>query len=102
MEMLGIRNLHANRLVYDEDGFIVGADPSRLTSQDMGKAALVASLGLQGLRIAVGDGVNDLQIRDAGYADLFIAYTRHTEEERELVVRAADAVVDSFAEPLLT
>lgn len=100
MKELGVCNLHANRLVYDDDGFVVGADPSRLTSQDGGKAALVASLELEGKVVVVGDGVNDLQIRDGGHADLFVAYTRY--KERECVVRSADAVVDSFAEPLLT
>ena len=100
MKKLGVRNLHANRLVYGDDGFVIGADPSRLTAQDRGKAALVASLELEGMVVVVGDGVNDLQIRDDGHADLFVAYTRY--QERECVVRSADAAVDSFAEPLLT
>lgn len=103
MEKLGVRNLHANKFIYDQDGFVIGADADRLTTQDRGKAAVVASLKLKGLVVAIGDGINDLQIRDDGHADLFIAYTRHTgHEDRGHIIRSADGVADSFAEPLLT
>ncbi|HVX48265.1 MAG TPA: HAD-IB family phosphatase [Candidatus Saccharimonadales bacterium] len=99
---LGIRpdHVYANRFVYDEDDYVVGADPERLTAHDGGKAAQVKALALDGLKVVIGDGHNDLLIKQLGCADVFIAYTRH--QHREGVVAGADASTDSFAEPLLT
>jgi D-3-phosphoglycerate dehydrogenase / 2-oxoglutarate reductase len=102
LPQLGISpdQVYANRLVYDEAGRVTGADPGRLTSRDNGKAAQVEALGLSGFTIVIGDGSNDLRIRQAGYANLFGAYTAHT--AREKVIREADFAVDSFGLPLLT
>lgn len=99
---LGIRpdHVYANRFVYDENGYVIGADPERLTAHDGGKAAQVKALALDGLKVVVGDGYNDLLIKKLGCADLFVAYTRH--QRRESVVADADASIDSFIEPLLT
>jgi D-3-phosphoglycerate dehydrogenase len=99
---LGIapEQVHANRFVYDDQGFVIGADLSRLTSRDDGKAAQVAALDLSGLKIVVGDGFTDYRVKALGQADLFIAYVRH--QSRDSVLAVADAVVDSFAKPLLT
>jgi D-3-phosphoglycerate dehydrogenase len=101
LSVLGIRpdHVHANRFLYDEAGFVIGADPDRLTSRDDGKAAQVATLGLDGLRVVVGDGINDYRIKELGHADIFVAYTGH--QRRENVVAMADAAADSFAAPLL-
>jgi D-3-phosphoglycerate dehydrogenase len=93
-------NVHANTFVYDDDGFVVGADPSRLTSQDDGKAAQVAALGIDGLKVVVGDGYNDYRIKALGQADIFVAYTRHW--PRQNVIELADAQIDRLAKPLLT
>lgn len=99
---LGIRpdHVHANQFVYDDQGYVIGADPERLTSQDGGKAAQVEALGLEGLKVVIGDGYNDYLIKALGCAEIFIAYTRH--QARDNVVSLADATTDSFAEPLLT
>lgn len=102
LSQLGIDpdNVHANRFIYDPNGFVLGADPERLTSQDDGKAAQVEALALDGLKVVIGDGYNDYRIRELGCADIFIAYSRH--QSRENVMALADAVTNSFAEPLLT
>ena len=99
---IGIRpdHVYANRFIYDEDDYVIGADPERLTAHDGGKAAQVKALALSGLKVVVGDGHNDLLIKELGCADVFIAYTRH--QYRETVVASADASTDSFEEPLLT
>lgn len=99
---LGIRpdHVHANRFIYDDQDYVIGADPERLTSQDGGKAAQVEALGLEGLKVVIGDGYNDYLIKALGCAEIFIAYTRH--QTRDSVVSLADAATDSFAEPLLT
>lgn len=99
---LGISDshVHANRFLYDDEGFVIGADPGRLTSRDDGKAAQVEALGLDGFNVVVGDGYNDYRIKALGHADVFIAYTRH--QHRDNVVALADAAIDGFAEPLFT
>ena len=99
---LGIpeNNIFANSFIYDDEGYVVGADPANLTSQDDGKAKQVHALGLSGLKIIIGDGYNDYRIKALGMADIFIAYTRHA--LRDSVVCLADGVVDSFDAPLLT
>lgn len=99
---LGIRpdHVYANCFIYDEDDYVIGADPDRLTAQDDGKAAQLEALDIDGFKIVVGDGYNDLRIKMLECADVFIAYTRH--QRRPEVVAGADASIDSFAEPLLT
>ncbi|HVV67265.1 MAG TPA: HAD-IB family phosphatase [Candidatus Saccharimonadales bacterium] len=99
---IGIRSghVHANRFVYDDDGYVEGADPGRLTCRDGGKAAQVEALELEGLKVVIGDGYNDYLIKALGCAEIFIAYTRH--QARQNVIPLADAVTDSFIEPLLT
>ena len=102
LSRLGIRpdHVYANRFIYDAEGYVTEADPERLTSQDDGKAAQVEALCLEGLKVVIGDGHNDLRIRELGCADIFIAYTRH--QHRDGVVASADASTSSFIEPLLT
>ncbi len=102
LSMLGIKrdHVHANQFMYDEYDYVIGANPDRLTAKDDGKAAQVEALCLEGLKVVIGDGHNDLRIKELGCADIFIAYTRH--QSRDKVVAGADAIVDSFAEPLLT
>lgn len=102
LSRLGIRSdhVHANRFVYDDHDYVIGADPDRLTAKDDGKAAQVRALCLDGLKVVIGDGHNDLRIKELGCAEIFIAYTRH--QSRDKVIAGADAVTDSFIEPLLT
>jgi D-3-phosphoglycerate dehydrogenase / 2-oxoglutarate reductase len=96
---IGLSHVHANRFLFNKDGVITGADPERLTSQDDGKALQVAALGLDGIKVVVGDGYNDYRIKALGHADYFVAYVRH--KPRDSIIPLADAVVDSFASPLL-
>jgi len=46
--------------------------------------------------IAIGDGMTDARLKDAGIADVFIAYTEH--ERRESVVEKADYEVEDMQE----
>jgi D-3-phosphoglycerate dehydrogenase len=95
---LGIKpdHVYANRFVYDDTGRIVGIDDTRLTSKQYGKANTIKSLGLAGSSIIVGDGSTDMEIRDMGVADKFIAYTQYA--KRDEVVTRADGQANSFEE----
>jgi D-3-phosphoglycerate dehydrogenase len=89
-------NVHANRFIFDADGYIIGHDADRLTAQAGGKAAQSLELGIGGPGIAVGDGYTDLEICQAGAADEFWAFIETV--ERPGVVAKADRVIASFAE----
>jgi D-3-phosphoglycerate dehydrogenase len=96
VEELGIppSNVYANRFLYDSDGSITGLDTSSPLAGDGGKAAQVAALGLERPVCVLGDGYTDYEIRKAGLADTFVAYTETV--RREAVVAVADHVVSDF------
>jgi D-3-phosphoglycerate dehydrogenase / 2-oxoglutarate reductase len=95
---LSIKSEHilANRFLIDKKGKFSGFDRERLTSQAQGKAAAVASLGLKGEVIVIGDGFTDLEIKRLGAASKFIAFTENV--YRESIVKDADGVVRDFDE----
>jgi D-3-phosphoglycerate dehydrogenase len=87
-------HVYANRFTY-RDNVVTGYDATRLTSQPGGKAAQVRALRLARPIIAIGDGYTDYEIKAAGDADQFWAFTEHT--HRPEVVVGADRILSSFA-----
>ncbi len=69
-----------------------------LLATQTGKATLVKTLALPRPLLAVGDGSTDMEMKRAGQADTFAAYTGFT--HRAPVLEAADFVVESFTELL--
>ena len=65
-------------------------------SQDGGKVKLMEELNLSGDINVIGDGFTDYEIRQAGLANKFYAFTENV--SREKVVKVADMVVTSFDE----
>ena len=94
----GIKEDHvfANTFTYDEAGNINGLDASNPLCQDQGKVRVVNSLNLEGSVWAVGDGITDYEIRAAGAADIFYAFTENV--ERTSVTAKADVVIKNFDE----
>lgn len=88
----------ANRLVYDADGRVTGVDDSVPLSREGGKAEAVRALELDGPVVMVGDGWSDAQVRQAGLADRFYAFTEVV--RRPSVVAGADAEVRALDEVL--
>lgn len=87
-----------NDLVYDADGRVVGVDDANPLSHADGKPQVIRALGLEGPVVMVGDGWTDAEVRLAGAADRFYAYTEIVRRER--VVGAADAEAVSMDELL--
>lgn len=87
----------ANDLVYDEDGRVSGVADSPLLAP-LGKAAALKALGLEGPVVMVGDGWTDAEVRQAGAADRFYAFSEVV--RRAPVIEAADAEVGSIDELL--
>jgi D-3-phosphoglycerate dehydrogenase len=88
--------LQAHRFRYDPSGRILGLDPGTVIAQG-GKPAAVARLRSSGEALwMIGDGATDLEVRERGLADRFIAFTEN--RRREPVVSKADHVAGSMDE----
>ncbi|SNR39599.1 phosphoglycerate dehydrogenase [Hymenobacter mucosus] len=94
----GIASDHvlANTFTYDADGHITGFDPENVLSRDGGKIEQLRRLDLNGDVYVLGDGYTDYQIREAGLANRFYAFTENV--RRDAVVARADEVLPSFDE----
>jgi D-3-phosphoglycerate dehydrogenase len=94
----GIRPDHvlANTFTFDEAGAITGCDPANVLSRDGGKIQQLKDLQLDGPVYVLGDGYTDYQIREAGMAKRFYAYTENV--SRPSVVAHADEVLPTFDE----
>lgn len=88
----------ANDLVYAADGRVAGVDPANPLAGAGGKARALEALGLPRPVVMVGDGWTDAEVRLAGAADRFYAFTEIV--RRPPVVAAADAEVASLDELL--
>ncbi|MCF2442686.1 phosphoglycerate dehydrogenase [Dyadobacter sp. CY345] len=87
-------HVYANEFRFDEEGNIIGIDEENVLSTDGGKIKLLASLKLEGDVYAIGDGYTDYQIKEAGFANRFYAFTENV--ERAKVVAVADHIATSF------
>jgi phosphoserine phosphatase len=89
-----LSHVHANQLLFGEDGSYAGFDAEEYTSRSGGKAeavkALKAQFGYEKV-VMVGDGMTDKEARCEGGADIFICYGGVV--FRENVAAEADWVV---------
>ena len=87
-----------NDLAYDPDGRVIGVKADNPLSEAGGKARVIDALGLPRPLAMVGDGWTDAEVRQAGSADRFYAFTEVVRRAR--VAEAADAEVASIDELL--
>ncbi len=92
------KNIFANTFTYSSDGKITGFDKNNILSKDNGKVELLKSLNLKGDIYVIGDGYSDYQIKEAGLANTFYAFTENV--ERNSVVERADHIAPSLDEIL--
>jgi D-3-phosphoglycerate dehydrogenase len=99
-ERLGVapERVLANDLVYDAEGRVTGVDDQNPLSHDNGKPRVIEALGLARPIVMVGDGWNDAEVKLAGAADRFYAFTEIA--RRDKVVAVADAEASSMDELL--
>ena len=91
-------DIHAVRVDWNARGTFAGFDRESPLTVQLGKATLLRSLALPRPILAVGDGSTDAEMKRAGEADAFAAYTGFA--RRPAVVADADFVLESF-EPLI-
>ncbi|MBJ7484108.1 MAG: phosphoglycerate dehydrogenase [Brevundimonas sp.] len=99
-ERLGVAadRVLCNDLTYDADGRVTGVDDANPLSHADGKPKVIAALNLPRPIVMVGDGWNDAEVKLAGVADRFYAYTEIV--RRPKVVEVADAEAPSMDELL--
>jgi len=97
---LGIKedHIHANGLLFNEEGKVVGFNEDNPLSKDGGKAEVIRKLDLDGDIYVIGDGHNDYEIKAAGLANKFYAFTENV--SREKVMEKADHIAPSLEEVL--
>ena len=86
----------ANTFTFDEAGNITGCDAGNVLSGDGGKIQQLRELHLDGPVYVLGDGYTDYQMREAGLAKRFYAYTENV--ARPTMVARADEVLPTFDE----
>ena len=89
-------NVYANEFIFDDAGYIVGCDLENILSGDDGKVQQLKLLNLPGDIYVIGDGITDYQMRVAGCANKFFAFTENI--MRDAVVEQADHVAPTFDE----
>lgn len=97
---LGIKkdHIYANELLFEENGKVTGFNEDNPLSKDGGKAEVIRKLDLDGDIYVIGDGHNDYEIKAAGLANKFYAFTENV--SREKVMKKADHIAPSLEEVL--
>ena len=86
-----------NDLLYDAEGRVTGVDQANPLSQAGGKPVALRALGLPGPVVMIGDGWTDAEVRLAGAADRFHAFTEVVRRERVVATAEAEAPsIDEF------
>ncbi len=93
-------NVFANEFIYDTEGNITGFDTENVLSESGGKPKQIEQLKLEGEVFVLGDGFNDYEIRKAGFANKFYAFTENV--RREKVLSEADHEAPTLEEFLFT
>lgn len=89
-------NVFANTFTYDQEGYIVGYDHDNVLSKDKGKVKQLKALNLKGDVYVIGDGYTDYEIREAGLANKFYAFTENV--NRDSVLHKADHIAPTLEE----
>lgn len=89
-------NILANEFKFDKEGKVVGFDVENPLSANGGKVAQLKKLNLPGDVYVIGDGYTDYEIKHAGLANKFYAFTENV--ARENVKSKADHITPSLDE----
>ena len=89
-------HIFANTFLYDEEGNINGFDGNNTLAGNNGKVEQLKKLDLEGDVYVIGDGYTDYEIKAAGMANKFYAFTENV--KRDLVVEKADHITPNLDE----
>lgn len=89
-------NILANEFRFDDKGKVIGFDENNPLSANGGKVERLKQLNLPGDVYVIGDGYTDYEIKHAGLANKFYAFTENV--TRENVKNKADHITPSLDE----
>lgn len=89
------KNIFANNFII-RNNKITGIDKKNLLATDKGKVKVLKQLNLKGDIYVIGDGYTDYELKEAGVAKKFFAFTENI--FREKVTDKADHITPSFDE----
>jgi D-3-phosphoglycerate dehydrogenase / 2-oxoglutarate reductase len=89
-------NILANEFVFDSNGKVIDFDRNNPLSANNGKVEQLKRLNLPGDVYVIGDGYTDYEIKHAGLANKFYAFTENVERGR--VLEKADHIAPSLDE----
>jgi D-3-phosphoglycerate dehydrogenase len=89
-------NILANEFRFDAEGRVIGFDTENPLSANGGKVEQLKKLNLPGDVYVIGDGYTDYEIKHAGLANKFYAFTENV--ERESIMGKADHITPSLDE----
>lgn len=89
-------NVYANTFKVDAQGNLVGFDEANPLCLDKGKIRLLEQLALPGDVYVLGDGYTDYEIKEAGLANKFYAFTENV--VRDNVVAKAEHIAPTLDE----
>lgn len=100
VEEYGIKsqNVYANDFIYDDSGKVTDFNRENVLSKNGGKSETIKKLNLQGDIYVIGDGYTDYEIKAAGLANKFYAFTENV--KRAKVTSKADHIAPSLDEIL--
>lgn len=90
------QNILANEFIFNETEKVIGFDLTNPLSANNGKVEQLKRLNLPGDVYVIGDGYTDYEIKHAGLANKFYAFTENI--ERANVLNKADHVTPSLDE----
>jgi D-3-phosphoglycerate dehydrogenase / 2-oxoglutarate reductase len=90
------QNILANEFRFDKEGKVIGFDTENPLSANNGKVEQLKRLNLPGDVYVIGDGYTDYEIKHAGLANKFYAFTENI--ERESIIDKADHITPSLDE----
>jgi D-3-phosphoglycerate dehydrogenase len=90
------QNILANEFRFDKEGRVIGFDTENPLSANNGKVEQLKKLNLPGDVYVIGDGYTDYEIKHAGLANKFYAFTENI--ERENIMTKADHITPSLDE----
>ncbi|MAI08281.1 MAG: hypothetical protein CMF61_04910 [Magnetococcales bacterium] len=82
-----LKNIHANTLTYNEDGYVIGLDQSNPLCQNGGKSKTIQKQNITETCIMVGDGYTDLEAFKDKACTHFIGFGIHT--QRDIIKKEA-------------
>ncbi|HRE41206.1 MAG TPA: phosphoglycerate dehydrogenase [Ignavibacteria bacterium] len=88
-------NIFANNFIF-KNNRITGIDKKNLLANNKGKVEVLKKLNLAGDIFVIGDGYTDYELKEAGVAKKFFAFTENI--FREKVIKKADHITPSFDE----